>query len=140
MNSILAPVVLLVLWTLVMLVWGVSLRVAMSRSAGDGDPNFGKRMAEAGEVLPAVSQYKIDNYNHLTEQPTLFYAIALTLAVLDAGSGINFVLAWTYVGLRIVHSLIHATTNHVMVRFTFFALATIPLVWLAINAALLVRW
>ncbi len=138
MDSILAPVVLLVLWTLVMLVWGVSLRVALSQSAGDGDPNFGKRMTEAGEVLPAVSQYKIDNYNHLTEQPTLFYSIALTLAVLDAGSGINFMLAWTYVGLRIVHSLVHATTNHVMVRFTLFALATIPLVWLAVNAALLV--
>lgn len=138
MNSILSPVVLLVLWTLVMLAWGVSLRVALSQSAGAGHPNFGKRMAEAGEVLPSVSQYKIDNYNHLTEQPTLFYAIALTLAVLDAGSGINFILAWTYVGLRIVHSLIHATINHVMVRFTIFALATIPLVWLAVNAALLV--
>ena len=138
MNSILAPVLLLILWTLIMLVWGVSLRVLMSQSAGAGNPNVGKRMAEAGEVLPAVSQYKIDNYNHLTEQPTLFYATALTLSILHAGAGINICLAWTYVGLRIVHSLVHATTNHVMVRFALFVLATIPLAWLAVNAALLV--
>ena len=56
-------------------------------------------------------QWKSHNYNHLMEQPTIFYAIALTLALMDFGGGINYWLAWGYVGLRIVHSLVQCTVN-----------------------------
>jgi hypothetical protein len=88
--------------------------------------------------LPHKVQWKADNYNHLLEQPILFYAIALTLALVGAGDGLNLTLAWAYVGLRVVHSIWQSTTNVIPVRFLLFVLSNIPLVWLIVNAALLV--
>ena len=59
--------------------------------------------------LPAAVRWKADNYNNLMEQPTLFYAVALTLALLGADAGLNTALAWLYVALRVAHSLVQAT-------------------------------
>ena len=67
-------------------------------------------------------QWKAHNYNHLHEQPTVFYAVALLLALIGWGDGMNALIAWIYVGLRITHSLVQATANVVMVRFVLFAL------------------
>jgi hypothetical protein len=66
--------------------------------------------------LPAQVRWKADNYNNLMEQPTLFYAVTLALALLGAGEGLNTGLAWLYVGLRVAHSLIQAIINVVMLR------------------------
>jgi len=83
-------------------------------------------------------RWKADNYNHLMEQPTLFYATALTLALLGAGEGTNLALAWTYVGLRIVHSLVQALVNIIILRFTIFMVASVVLLAMSVRAALLV--
>src|SRR5215475_9600362 len=88
--------------------------------------------------LPAEVRWKADNYNNLLEQPTLFYAVALTLAFLDAGSGVNAGLAWAYVALRIAHSLVHALINKVMIRFGLFAAASLILLLMTIRAAWIV--
>jgi hypothetical protein len=85
--------------------------------------------------LPAEVRWKADNYNNLFEQPTLFYAVALMLALLDAGSGFNAGLAWTYVALRIVHSLVQALINKVMIRFALYALASLVLLIMTVRAA-----
>jgi len=87
-------------------------------------------------VLPPAVQWKAHNYNHLHEQPTLFYAIALTLALLGQGDGPNLWLAWAYVLLRIGHSLVQATFNKVSVRFLFFLLSTLALVALTASAGM----
>jgi hypothetical protein len=73
---------------------------------------------------PRNVQWKAQNYNHLHEAPTVFYAVALALALLGAGNGLNATLAWAYVGLRVVHSLVQATVNKVMLRFLIFALSS----------------
>jgi hypothetical protein len=86
--------------------------------------------------LPAEARWKADNYNNLMEQPTLFYAVMLTLALLGANTPLNVALAWTYVGLRIAHSLVQATINIVSLRFPIFMAATIVLGVLAVQAAL----
>ena len=86
--------------------------------------------------LPAEVRWKADNYNNLLEQPTIFYAVALTLAFLNAGSGLNAGLAWVYVALRVVHSLVQATVNKVNLRFPLFAAATIVLLAITARAAL----
>src|SRR6266545_8203707 len=85
--------------------------------------------------LPAEVRWKADNYNNLLEQPTIFYAVALTLAFLNAGSGLNAGLAWLYVALRISHSLVQALVNKVMIRFVLFAAASIVLLVMAVRAA-----
>jgi hypothetical protein len=68
------------------------------------------------------------------EQPTIFYAIALTLALMDMGYGINLWLAWGYVALRVVHSIVQSTVNIVPVRFTIFFLASLCLLGLTVHA------
>ena len=75
---------------------------------------------------PPAARWKRDNYNHLTEQPTQFYAIALTLAVARGGKidDVDALLAWAYTGTRIVHSLVHVTENKIMLRFSLFAFSS----------------
>jgi hypothetical protein len=88
--------------------------------------------------LPAKVRWKADNYNNLMEQPTLFYAVALALALLGGGDGLNTALAWLYVGLQIAHSVVQAIVNIVMLRFAIFMAASIVLLAMSIRAALLV--
>ena len=135
-SPILAPVVALVAWTLVMMVWMVATRVGAMRRAGiDLNTRIGGRGQNLEGVLPDNVMWVSHNYAHLMEQPTLFYAVALTLALMGFGGGINLYLAWGYVGLRIIHSLIQSTYNRVMHRFLVFALASLCLVGLTVHAA-----
>jgi hypothetical protein len=135
--AILQPVVALVGWTLVMLVWMVLTRMPAMRRAGiDLRKLVGSKGSDADGALPAKAQWKAHNYNHLMEQPTLFYAVTILLAVIGQGGGINAGIAWAYVGFRVVHSTVQATWNRVAVRFAFFALSTLALVALTLHAAL----
>jgi hypothetical protein len=136
-NTILAPLASLVLWSFVMWAWLYATRIpAMVKARVAYDPN---RPAEEFHArLPASVRWKADNYNHLMEQPTLFYAVILALAILGAGSGLNTTLAWVYVGLRIVHSLVQALVNIVMWRFAIFMIASVVLLILAIRLAMIV--
>jgi hypothetical protein len=87
-------------------------------------------------VLADTAQWKMHNYNHLTEQPTLFYAICMVIALTGTGAGVNAALAWTYVGLRIVHSLVQSTSNIIRYRVALFGLSTLVLIMLTAHAAL----
>ncbi len=69
------------------------------------------------------------------EQPTIFYAIALTLALMGMDQRDQVWLAWGYVGLRVLHSLIQCTVNVVRFRLPIFALATLCLLGLTVHAA-----
>jgi len=97
------------------------------------DPNLPK--AELLSGLPPRVRWKADNYNHLFEQPTVFYAVALSLAVIGQGSGVNATLAWVYVGLRVAHSLLQALWNNISARFSVFTLSAFSLMVLTFNAA-----
>lgn len=135
-KAILGPVVVLAVWTMVMWIWMYATRIpAMQRAKIDAARVVGTTGRTLDDVLPPQIQWKAHNYNHLMEQPTVFYAVALTLAIAGLGGGVNAQLAWAYVGLRIIHSLIQATVNRVLFRFIAFALASIVLVILCINAA-----
>ncbi|MBY0511611.1 MAG: MAPEG family protein [Rhodospirillaceae bacterium] len=136
-SPILAPVVALVLWTFVMWVWLYATRIPVIRKAGQPlSPNATRE--EFNAMIPASVRWKADNYNHLMEQPTLFYAIALTLALLGAGEGLNAHLAWLYVGIRVVHSLVQATVNIIMLRFSIFMAASLVLLVMTVRAAMIV--
>jgi hypothetical protein len=133
-SPILAPLILLVLWTLAMCVWLYAVRIpALKRHNIVYDPHRPNEAFHA--ALPARVRWKADNYNNLLEQPTLFYAVALSLALLDAGSVLNAGLAWAYVALRIAHSLVHALLNEVMLRFALFVAASFVLLVMALRAA-----
>lgn len=134
-SPILLPLVVLVIWSLIMLGWVGAARVpAMVKLRLH--PQKYPRTQDLAAALPPEVQWKADNYNHLMEQPTLFYAVVLALALIGAGTGLNLVLAWSYVAIRIAHSLIHVTTNKVIIRFRVFILGTLVLLALAISLLL----
>jgi hypothetical protein len=135
-SPILAPVVALVAWTLLVMLWMVVTRFGEFRRMGVTFSNIptGARGADLEGRAEASAMWKSHNYTHLLEQPTLFYAIALALALMDMGGGINYWLAWGYVGLRVVHSIIQCTVNIVAYRFTVFTLASLCLLGLTVHA------
>ena len=136
-SPILVPVVVLVAWTLVMQVWLYAVRFREMKRAGISlKGRIGTRGGALEGVIPDEANWKAHNYAHLMEQPTLFYAIALTLAFMNFGGGINYWLAWGYVALRIVHSILQATVNVVTWRFALFTLASLCLLGLTTHAAL----
>lgn len=136
-RPILAPLMALVLWTFVMWAWLYATRIpAIRKNKIVMDPQRpgGELLAQ----LPAEVRWKADDYNNLMEQPTLFYAVALTLALLDADAGLNTGLAWLYVGLRVVHSLVQAIVNIIIIRFAIFMAASFVLLVMAIRAAMII--
>ena len=136
-SAILQPVIVLVLWSMVMWGWLYATRLpAMVQARTKLDPDLPRDIMMAG--LPPRVRWKADNYNHLMEQPTLFYATALTLALVGQGDGLNLWLAWAYVALRVVHSLIQALVNVILWRFAIFMVASSVLVFLAVRAAMAV--
>jgi hypothetical protein len=136
-SPILAPLIALVLWSFVMWAWLYATRIpTIVKFKISLDPH--RPSEEFHARLPAQVRWKADNYNHLMEQPTLFYAVALTLALIGEGAGLNAGLAWLYVALRIVHSLVQATVNVVVLRFAVFMAASIVLLAMAVRAALVV--
>ena len=137
-SPILQPVIALVLWSFVMWAWLYATRIPAMRKAGLLGLPPETTAAEFNAQIPAPVRWKADNYNHLMEQPTLFYAVAVSLAVAGAGAGVNLWLAWGYVGLRVVHSLVQALGNVIPARFGVFMLASIVLLALSVRAAIMV--
>jgi len=136
-SPILAPVVALVAWTLVMQIWLYLSRFSAMKAAGISlKGRVGSRGDALEGAIPDQANWKAHNYAHLMEQPTIFYAIALTLAMMDFGGGINYWLAWGYVGLRIIHSIVQATVNIITVRFALFTLSSLCLLGLTTHAAI----
>ncbi len=128
---------MLVLWSLVMLFWMAFTRLPAMKSLGGGlkEAKPGGRGQNLEGVIPDKVNWKAHNYAHLMEQPTIFYATALILAIMGAGA-LDVLLAWTYVVLRIVHSVYQATVNVVKIRFLFFMLSTFALLVLAARAVM----
>jgi len=133
--EILGPVVALVSWSMIMWVWMYATRIPAIHAARmklDSNAPRGEQMS----TLPSHVRWKADNYNHLMEQPTIFYALAISIALMGEGSGVNLYIAWAYVVLRIVHSLVQSLINKIEVRFLLFILSNLPLLVLTSNAAM----
>ncbi|WP_344710733.1 MAPEG family protein [Sphingomonas humi] len=137
-SPLLGPIVALVAWSLVMLVWMAIARRGAFKRLGVSLRTIppGSRGAALDASPEAKAQWKAHNYNHLMEQPTLFYAIVLALAVMGFDHPVNVMLAWAYVALRVIHSIVQATINVVAIRLSLFALSTFCLAALTFHAAM----
>ena len=136
-DPLLGPVVALVAWSIVMLLWMVVSRLPAMKKAGiDLSTRVGSKPGALDGVIDDKAQWKAHNYIHLMEQPTLFYAIVFALILMGDDFVMNVWLAWTYVGLRIVHSIVQSTWNRILVRFILFALSTLCLLGLTLHAAI----
>jgi len=125
-TEFLMPVLTLVAWTLVMWVWMYATRIPAMKAAGIDPQDAAYPGTWAHRLRPGVRSVA-DNYNHLHEQPTIFYAVMFFAALTGGGDATSLRLAWAYVLLRVVHSLVQSTFNRVIVRFSIFALATLAL-------------
>jgi hypothetical protein len=132
-NPLLAPVVALVAWTILMLFWLAFARGPLLR--GRKLPP-GTRGVDLEQAHPGKVHWPAHNYEHLLEQPTLFYAIVLSLVLLKSQHPVNLWLAWGYVAFRVAHSLVQATINIVQLRFGLFLGGTLCLIGLTLHAAL----
>jgi len=130
-SSMIAPVMALVGWSLVMWVWMYVRRIPAMQKAGVKPQDA--RFPGSLDILPDGARAAADNYNHLMEQPTIFYAAALAIQVAGHADGMAVHFAWVYVGLRVLHSLLQVSLNLVPVRFLLFVAST------GVLAAMVVR-
>ena len=137
-SAILAPAAMLALWSMVVLVWFTVTRFAavsrLSKEQLRALAKAGTRGPDLERVLPDSANWKSHNYTHLMEQPTVFYAVVVILALSGGGNEINTALAWSYAGLRVLHSFWQATVNRLPVRMLLFSVSSVCLIVLAINA------
>jgi len=132
--GMIAPILALVAWTFVMWIWMYATRIpAMQRARIDV-----AELSRTGGplVLPPEVSRVADNYNHLHEQPTIFYAVAFAAQLGGAADATNVGLAWAYVALRVVHSLVQATKNVIPVRFAVFSLGSLVLLIVLVRTVL----
>ena len=130
-SSMIAPVMALVAWSLVMWVWMYAQRIPAMHKAGVKPQDA--RFPGSLDILPDSARQAADNYNHLMEQPTIFYAAALAIQVAGHADPMAVHLAWVYVGVRVLHSLLQVSLNLVPVRFLLFVIST------GVLAAMVVR-
>jgi hypothetical protein len=125
--AILLPAATLVAWSLIVWVWMLATRVPAMQKARIHPEKAKHTRSAVYDVLPSEVRQVADNYNHLMEQPTIFYALVMVLAVSGEATDLDAGLAWAYVGLRIVHSLWQNMRNVVMIRFDLFIASTLVL-------------
>ncbi len=133
MNAIeiLTPVMVLAGWTVIILIWLYATRIpAMSKAKIDPQDALN---GDLSSKIPLKVRQIADNYNHLLEQPPLFYAVALAIAVMGHVDTVAIYAAWAYVGFRVLHSLVQCTYHKVMHRWALFMLSSIALGVMVVN-------
>jgi len=125
MTSILTPVLALIVLSLLVFVWMYATRIPAIQKAGI-DPRTA-RFPGSLDGLPDRVRQVADNYNHLMEQPTIFYALCFYIFLKGHDGLFNVSLAWAYVVLRVAHTLVQGTINNVVLRFSIFGISTLCL-------------
>lgn len=129
--TILTPVLALIVWTLIIWCWMYATRIPAMKKA-QIDPQSALHPGSLTS-LPSETRVIADNYNHLHEQPTIFYALAIYSHLVGVADPLNIWLAWGYIALRVAHSVAQIVVRRVMVRFSCFALSTLLLIVMALR-------
>ncbi|MCS5599325.1 MAG: MAPEG family protein [Rhodospirillales bacterium] len=124
--ALLTPVFVLILWT-----FTISLIMAYGRVRFTKNPQDAEHTKDLKGLLPAWVERTSDNYNHLFEQPVAFYAITISIALINNFDPLMIQLAWAFVILRIIHSLVQLTFNLVLLRFCLFATGWLIIAFMA---------
>ncbi len=135
-SAILQPVFALGLLTIVVTIYMYITRVASMRKLRI-HPQRAQDTNSLKELLPKEVTRISNNYNHLFEQPTLFYAVAISIAVLGHVDSFFVICAWLFVAIRVAHSIVQTTIDKVMVRFSLFLLSWLVLAVMVIRESLM---
>jgi hypothetical protein len=136
--QILAPAAVLVVWTIIIMFWIIPSRFGAVAKIEDKSSLPNKQGVRGGDLegfIPDKANWPAHNHTHLHEQPTLFYAVVMILAITGADET-DMLLAWIYVGVRVLHSLWQILVNSIPVRFALFLSGTIALTVLAVRAVM----
>ena len=125
-SALLTPIFVLVLWTSL-----VFLVLAFGRVKYTKNPQDAAHSKDLRGTMPDWVERAADNYNHLFEQPVAFYALTLCIAVINNFDSFMVQLAWAFVVLRIMHSLVQLTFNLVLLRFFIFVMGWLVLALMA---------
>ena len=126
--ALLTPVLALIIWTFI-----IFLIMAFGRVSFMNNPQDAADSKDYKSQLPAWVNRTADNYNHLFEQPVAFYAVILSIALINSFDSLMVQLAWAYVLIRIIHSFVQLTINIVLVRFFFFASGWLIIAFMAFS-------
>ena len=124
--ALLTPVFVLILWT-----FTIFLIMAYGRVRFTKNPQDAAHTKDLRGLLPDWVERTSDNYNHLFEQPVAFYAITISIALISNFEPFMIQLAWAFVILRIIHSLVQLTFNLVLLRFCLFATGWLTIAFMA---------
>ncbi len=92
----------------------------------------------SGDTPPDYVQKIGRNFANLLEVPVLFYLLAALVITLEINNALLLNLAWLYVALRLVHTIIHVRYNYVMHRFMVFGLSVLTLLAMWVQFIMLV--
>jgi hypothetical protein len=126
--ALLTPVLILIIWTFI-----IFLIMAFGRVSFMNNPQDAADSKDYKNQLPAWVNRTADNYNHLFEQPVAFYAVILSIALINSFDSLMVQLAWAYVLIRIIHSFVQLTINIVLVRFFLFASGWLIIAFMAFS-------
>ncbi|WP_374388056.1 MAPEG family protein [Sandaracinobacter sp.] len=134
-QSMLQSILAMGLLTLAMFIWMYATRLpAFTRAKLD--PQEAMHPGTYHDRIPSEVRRVADNYNHLFEAPTIFYAVTLAIVLLGLADPLHVMCAWAFVVLRVLHSIVQATANKVVVRFSLFALSWVAMGIMIVRAAL----
>ena len=134
MSHFLTPVLALIIWTLIMMTVMYKRRIPAMSAISNRTQDFIDD-PKLGEKMPASARWAADNFNHLHENPTIFYALMFAIFLMDKVTPLALYCAWGYVALRVIHSIVQITSNHVITRFSLFVLSALLLVIMALSTA-----
>ena len=126
--ALLTPILVLIIWTFI-----IFLIMAFGRVSFMNNPQDAADSKDYKSQLPAWVNRTADNYNHLFEQPVAFYAVILSIALINSFDSLMVQLAWAYVLIRIIHSFVQLTINIVLVRFFLFASGWLIIAFMAFS-------
>ena len=126
--ALLTPVLVLIIWTFI-----IFLIMAFGRVSFMNNPQDAADSKDYKNQLPAWVNRTADNYNHLFEQPVAFYAVTLSIALINSFDSLMVQLAWAYVLIRIIHSFVQLTINIVLIRFFLFASGWLIIAFMAFS-------
>ena len=136
MSHFLMPVLALIFWSLIIWCIMYARRIPAMQKARIAPDTARSPDGEWKSKLPERAQFAAHNYNHLMEQPTIFYALMFAAVLMEATTSLTLYFAWGYVALRVAHSLVQISSNKVMLRFGLFTLSTLALITMTVITAL----
>ena len=126
--ELLNPVFVLILWTFV-----IFLIMAYGKVRFSKNPQDAAHTKNIKSLGPAWLERTVDNYNHLFEQPVAFYAVTISIAIINNFDPVLIQCAWAFVCIRILHSIVQVTFNLVVLRFILFVAGWLIIAYMTLS-------